>query len=129
MQVKCPQCRYPYDFREACRERDLLEIIGMSASFGKHGRLVSEYVALFDTTRPIKAAKMQKLCDEFNQKYPVGTPVRLHLDFADWIPTKVKHAAEILSGHTAVAWFEGVSGCYAIEGRVRAAVFGNFRRG
>ena len=67
-------------------------------------------------------AKMQKLCDDFNTKYPVGTPVQLKKDFDDWIKTKVKNEAYILSGHTPVAFFEGVSGCYAIEGRVKSAV-------
>lgn len=33
------------------------------------------------------------------------------------VATVVRAEAEILGGHSAVAWFEGVSGCYSIEGK------------
>lgn len=59
---------------------------------------------------------MQKQCDAFNSKYPVGTPVMLKKDFVDEpVETKVRAAAYILSGHSAVAFFEGISGSYLIE--------------
>lgn len=60
--------------------------------------------------------KLQKLCDEFNRKYPVGTAVRLKKDFVDEpVDTKVTNEAFILSGHSAVAFFDGISGCYHIS--------------
>ena len=62
------------------------------------------------------AKKLQKECDDFNKKYPVGTSVFLKKDFVDEpVETKVREAAFILSGHSAVAFFSGVSGCYLIS--------------
>jgi hypothetical protein len=61
-------------------------------------------------------AKLQAKCDAFNEKCPVGTPVRLKKDFVDEpIMTTVKHPAYVMCGHSAVAFFEGVSGCYDIR--------------
>lgn len=60
------------------------------------------------------AAKLQKQCDEFNETYPVGSPVTLRKD-TDTIQTKVRGEAFILSGHSAMAFFERVSGCYEID--------------
>ncbi|SEN71867.1 hypothetical protein [Nitrosomonas marina] len=66
--------------------------------------------------------KLQKECDDFNAKYPVGTAVLLKKDFVDEpVKTVVRHEAYVLSGHTAVAFFEGVSGCYDISCVVRKA--------
>ena len=49
--------------------------------------------------------KLQKLCDDFNRIYPVGTAVRLKKDFVDEpVNTKVTHPAYVLSGHSAVAF-------------------------
>lgn len=63
-----------------------------------------------------KIKKLQHDCDEFNKKYPVGTPVFLKKDFVDEpVKTKVRGKAFILSGHSAVAFFEGISGCYLIS--------------
>lgn len=70
------------------------------------------------TFRP-NVAKLQKIVDDFNTKYPVGTPVMLRKDSGE-IQTTVRAPAEILSGHSAVGWFENVSGAYSIEdNRVR----------
>ena len=66
--------------------------------------------------------KLQKQCDDFNEKYPVGTPVLLKKDFVDEpVMTSVKREAFVLSGHSAVAFFEGISGCYLIS-HVKGAV-------
>ena len=60
--------------------------------------------------------KMQKQCDDFNAKYPVGTAVMLKKDFVDEpVKTAVRHEAYIMSGHSAVAFFEGISGSYLID--------------
>lgn len=60
-------------------------------------------------------AKLQKQCDAWNKKYPVGTPVVLLKDGGENISTVTRSQAEILSGHSAVIWLEGVSGCYLLE--------------
>lgn len=74
--------------------------------------------------RPYKTlnrAQLQSLVDRFNRAYPVGTEVILRKDTGE-IVTRVSAAAMVLSNHSAVAWFEGVSGAYSIEdGRVRSA--------
>ena len=60
--------------------------------------------------------KLQKQCDIFNKKYPVGTPVLLKKDFVNEpVKTKVSHAAYVMSGHSAVAFFDGISGSYLID--------------
>ena len=63
-------------------------------------------------------AKEQRIVDDFNRCYPVGIRVVLRTDSGE-IETTVTHPAQVLSGHTAVGWFQDVRGCYAIEGRVR----------
>lgn len=59
-------------------------------------------------------AQLQKLVNKFNRRYPVGTPVVLCKDSGE-VNTKVRAPAEVMQGHSAVAWFEGVSGAYSIE--------------
>jgi hypothetical protein len=63
--------------------------------------------------------QLQKIVNDFNAKYPVGTKVVLRKDSGE-VETAVTAPARILSGHSAVAWFEGVSGAYSIDGRVRS---------
>ena len=59
---------------------------------------------------------LQRLCDNFNKLYPVGTEVLLNQDSHETATkTKVREKAFVLSGHSAVAFFEGVSGCYLID--------------
>lgn len=72
MKIKCPKCSYEYDFREACRDGDLLEIIRMQADFGGHSRLFFEYAELFGTTRPIKAAKLRRILSEVREVWVSG---------------------------------------------------------
>ena len=69
-----------------------------------------------------REALLKKEMEKFNKKYPVGTKILLQKDFEDEpIETKVRHEAYILSGHTVVAFFENVSGCYSINSVVGAA--------
>lgn len=64
----------------------------------------------------LKLKKLEKECNIFNKKYPVGTAVYLKKDFVDEpIKTIVEREAFILSGHSAVAFFHGISGCYLIS--------------
>lgn len=59
---------------------------------------------------------------KFNSLFPVGTLVdywRGAREFggAELTPSgrgRLKHKATVLSGHTAVAWIEGCSGCIAL---------------
>lgn len=51
----------------------------------------------------------------FNEKHPVGSVVTVVKDLGERIETKVRHPAQILSGHTAVVWLQDVSGCYLLD--------------
>ncbi len=63
----------------------------------------------------MKQESMQSRCDVFNKKHPVGSDVTVILDFGQQKETKVKYPAEIMSGHTAVVWVEGISGAYSLD--------------
>lgn len=61
-------------------------------------------------------AKLQKQCDDWNKVNPVGCDVGLRKDGDDKLTlTKTRSEAQILSGHTAVIWLEGISGCYMLD--------------
>lgn len=63
--------------------------------------------------------KEQAKVDSWNAKHPPGTPVIVHKDFGDVVETITRSVAEVLGGHTAVIWLEGISGCYDLD-RVEA---------
>jgi hypothetical protein len=58
---------------------------------------------------------MQSLCDVFNEKNPIGSKVTVIKDLGEKFQTTVRHQAIILSGHTAVVWVHGISGCYDLD--------------
>ncbi len=57
----------------------------------------------------------QKKVDDWNSKYDVGQKVIVKMDSGEERETETKYPAEVLSGHTAVGWFKGISGCYLLE--------------
>lgn len=60
--------------------------------------------------------KLQAECDAFNAKCPVGSRVSVKLDFIDEPRITVTTSeAQVLSGHSAVIWLAGVSGCYLLD--------------
>lgn len=61
-------------------------------------------------------AELQAQCDAFNAACPVGGRVAVKLDGID-APriTTTRSEAQILSGHSAVVWMDGVSGCYDLS--------------
>ncbi len=58
----------------------------------------------------------QRAVEIFNERHPVGTPVRFWpgVKVGEGILSKVRAQAEILSGHTPVVWVEGCAGCIAL---------------
>jgi hypothetical protein len=58
---------------------------------------------------------LQVAVDGFNRRYPIGTDVLLRKDDGSLLETKTRSRAEVLSGHSAVIWVEGVSGCYLLS--------------
>jgi hypothetical protein len=67
-----------------------------------------------------KVAKLQAECDAWNAVNPVGCDVVLTRDNGEQLQTKTRSAAEVLSGHSAVIWLDGVRGCYLLD-RVRVS--------
>jgi len=60
--------------------------------------------------------KLQAECDKFNAAVSVGSKVLVQLDNHDEpMETTTRSAAEVLSGHSAVVWLNGVRGCYHLS--------------
>lgn len=60
-------------------------------------------------------AKLQRQCDDFNAANAVGSNVIVHLDSGEVAYTTTRSAAEVLSGHSAVIWLDGIRGCYLLD--------------
>lgn len=69
------------------------------------------------TGRPARksAEQLQAACDNFNAAHQVGTAVSVLLDGGEVRETVTTSEAQVLSGHTAVIWLDGVCGCYLLE--------------
>lgn len=61
------------------------------------------------------AIVLQGQCDAFNESNPVGTAVIVQLDGGENRETVTTSEAQILSGHSAVIWLKGISGCYLLD--------------
>jgi hypothetical protein len=60
-------------------------------------------------------AELREQCEAFNKKYPVGQKVSVRKDAGDGIITMTRSKAEVLSGHSAVIWLKGITGCYLLD--------------
>lgn len=60
-------------------------------------------------------AKIQRQCDIWNAANFIGCNVQLTKDSGEVIATTTRSEAQVLSGHSAVIWLEGVSGCYLLD--------------
>lgn len=62
-------------------------------------------------------AQLQHQADAFNSKHKVGDPLWAYRGPLGENPIAVtlRTPAEVLSGHTAVAWVDGTSGCIAVS--------------
>ena len=60
-------------------------------------------------------AKLQAACDKFNAAHQVGAAVSVELDSGEMRKTITVSEAQVLSGHTAVIWLDGIRGCYDLE--------------
>lgn len=62
-------------------------------------------------------AQLQKQCDKWNAKHPVGTLVSYEEIVGEGATHRGKtySEAQVLSGHSAVVWIEGKSGCVCLE--------------
>jgi hypothetical protein len=64
--------------------------------------------------------KLQAKVDDWNKDHKVGTRVEYRKDDHSIVRTVTRSRAEVLSGHTAVIWLEGVTGCVDLD-RVKRA--------
>jgi len=71
---------------------------------------------VYSMTTKAALKKMQAACDAFNAENPIGAKVTVQLDNKDEpFETVTRSKAEVLSGHSAVIWLEGVTGCYLLD--------------
>jgi hypothetical protein len=59
--------------------------------------------------------KLQAKVDDWNKDHKVGTRVEYRKDDHSILRTVTRSRAEVLSGHTAVIWLEGVTGCVDLD--------------
>ncbi|PLY41681.1 hypothetical protein CSZ94_14320 [Janthinobacterium sp. ROICE36] len=69
------------------------------------------------TGRPARksAAQLQAACDKFNAAHQVGAAVSVKLDGGEVRETVTTSEAQVMGGHSAVIWLDGVRGCYDLE--------------
>lgn len=65
--------------------------------------------------RPPSPAALKRQVDDFNARYPVGQAVTVRMDDGSGRSTNTRSPAEVLSGHSAVVWLDGITGCYLLE--------------
>lgn len=65
--------------------------------------------------QPPDPAALQRQCDAFNARYAIGQPVTVRKDDGSGVNTTTRAAAEVLGGHSAVIWLEGITGCYLLD--------------
>lgn len=58
---------------------------------------------------------LQQRCDRFNADYEVGQWVTVRKDNGEGFITRTRSKAEVLSGHSAVIWVDGLAGCYLLD--------------
>lgn len=61
-----------------------------------------------------RAKELSKIVEEFNNKYSIGDKIAITVNDEPKYLT-VKSKAIVLHGHSAVAWFNEIVGCYSIE--------------
>lgn len=86
-----------------------------SALPSSDNRMDAENRRAADLMRPRSEHALIRQCEAFNRFVKVGDPVWMIRDDKTRTKTTVRAPAEVLSGHTAVVWLEGVSGCYALD--------------
>ena len=68
--------------------------------------------------KPPTLEQLNQQCENWNSVNAVGAAVTVEMDNGEIRHTKTRSEAQVLSGHTAVIWLEGISGAYLLS-RVR----------
>jgi hypothetical protein len=63
----------------------------------------------------INTQKLEMQITAFNEKYKPGDQLNIKMDSGEIKQVTVKCPATILGGHTAVGWFNEISGCYDLS--------------
>jgi hypothetical protein len=63
----------------------------------------------------MNSRKAEKLVEAWNREHVVGAPVTVRRDDGTELQTRTRSAAQVLSGHTAVIWVDGIAGCYDLQ--------------
>lgn len=65
--------------------------------------------------KPLTQEEMQKICDDWNAKHPVGTSVVINRG-NDEFHTRTRSGADILNGFPSpIIYVEGMTGCYPLD--------------
>lgn len=66
------------------------------------------------------ASALIERCRQWNVAYPIGAEVEYHsvINADRHVLTRTNSVAYVLSGHTAVCFVDGVSGCVALDALV-----------
>lgn len=64
--------------------------------------------------------QLEERCRQWNASYPIGAEVEYHsvIGAQRNVLTRTNSVAYVLSGHTAVCFVDGVSGCVALDALV-----------
>ncbi len=60
-------------------------------------------------------AALELQCERFNARWPIGQAVTVRKDDGSGVQTNTRTRAQVLSGHSAVIWLDGISGCYLLD--------------
>jgi hypothetical protein len=62
-------------------------------------------------------AVLTERCRQWNASYPIGTTIEYHpiIGEPEHRIRTTRSEAQVLSGHTAVVWLNGESGCVALD--------------
>jgi hypothetical protein len=60
-------------------------------------------------------SELELECSRWNEKYPIGTPVMVKKDNGVEYLSRTRSEASVLSGHSAVIFVDGISGCYLLS--------------
>lgn len=67
--------------------------------------------------KPATLAQLTRQVEDWNSRCPIGSVVEYHpiIDEPAHRIRKTRTLAQVLSGHTAVVWLDGESGCVCLE--------------
>lgn len=71
--------------------------------------------SLSHAARMLNHGEQVTLIRDWNEAHPIGTDVIFRRDVGEPLETKTCSRAQLLNGHTAVIWLDGVSGCVALD--------------